>query len=255
VLWPYTLSAPFRPNAKVNSEPLIIMVWVLLFLVGWQFFRPTVFPGPVDVLRAVPDLFGDGFGADLWTSWTINLEALCLSALIGLPLAWLSRLPVIAPLTATTAKLRFVGSAVFYLPLLLTMGSGHEVKLGLLTLGSLFYLVTTMAGVVQTIPDFRYDDAKTLRIGDWLSIWYVNIRGTVPETIRALRDNAGMGWSMLMFVEGVVRSEGGVGVIILNAQKHTNYDQFFAAALIIVAVGIGQDWLLGQLEKVVCPYA
>ncbi|MBX4181747.1 nitrate ABC transporter permease, partial [Candidatus Parcubacteria bacterium] len=165
------------------------------------------------------------------------------------------RIPLIRPIADFLGKLRFVGPSVFFLPLLFILSGGHAVKVALLTLGMMFYLITTMAGVVLNIPEFRFDDARTLRMSEWLSIWYVVIRGTVVEAFDAIRDNAAMGWAMLMFVEGVVRSEGGVGVLILNQEKHVNFAEVYAIVLTILAVGVAQDWVIGQIKKAVCPYA
>lgn len=128
------------------------------------------------------------------------------------------------------------------------------VKVWLIVLGQLFYLTTTMMTVVQNIPQYKFDDAITLKMNEWFSVWYVVIRATVSETIDAIRDNAAMGWSMLMFVEGVIRSEGGVGVMILNNEKHTNFAEIYALSIAILLVGIGQDWFIGQVKKIVCPY-
>jgi ABC-type nitrate/sulfonate/bicarbonate transport system permease component len=63
------------------------------------------------------------------------------------------------------------------------------------------------------------------------SVWYVNIRGTLPQVIDAIRDNAAMGWSMLIMVEGFVRSEGGVGVLLINQEKHVNFAEVYALRL------------------------
>jgi NitT/TauT family transport system permease protein len=112
-----------------------------------------------------------------------------------------------------------------------------------------------MSDVVRNIPESRYDDAKTLKMGEWLSIWYVVVRGTVAEAIDTVRGNAAMGWAMLMFVEGLVRSEGGVGVELINMEKHVEWASLWALVLIILMVGLIQDWLIGQVRKVACPYA
>lgn len=244
----------FTPNAKVSSTQIVIVGWTALLLGLWQVFKPTVFPSPVEVLFAFPGLLQDGLGPELWSSFTVNMEALCLSALLGLPLAYLSRVPVVQPVAQFVAKLRFVGSAVFFLPLLFLSSGGHMVKVWLIVLGQLFYLTTTMMTVVQNIPQYKFDDAITLKMNEWFSVWYVVIRATVSETIDAIRDNAAMGWSMLMFVEGVIRSEGGVGVMILNNEKHTNFAEIYALSIAILLVGIGQDWFIGQVKKIVCPY-
>lgn len=223
-------------------------------LIIWETLKPTVFPGPLDVVSALPAVLDDGIVSELWSSFSVNMEALALSAAVGLPLAWLARVPIVKPIATFLSKLRFVGSGVFYLPLMLLLPGAHDVKVGLLFLGELFYLVTTMMGVVLNLPEYRFDDAATLRMGPWLSTWYVVVRGTVAESIDAIRDNAAMGWAMLMFVEGLVRSEGGVGVMLLNSQKHTNFDAFFAVLAVILGVGILQDWVIGQVKRILCPY-
>lgn len=243
------------PNEKGLPQTILVVGWIIFALGLWQFLKPAVFPSPFEVLASLPSLWGDGLGDEVLSSLRVNLEALTLSAIVGLPICYLSRTPILTPVSAFLAKLRFAGSAVFYLPLLMMLGSPHSLKVGLLMLGELFCLVTTMKGVIEGIDEYRYDDARTLRMSEWKSIWFVNIRGTIAEAIDAVRDNAGMGWSMLMFVEGAIKSEGGVGVELFNAEKHNGYAEFFAIVIVIVLVGLVQDWLLGQLKKAVCPYA
>lgn len=242
----------FTPNSQPRT--ILILGWGATALALWQLLKPTVFPSPFEVLAVYPGLVQDGLFQEIWSSLWVNLESLILSALIGLPLSYLSRVPIIFPIVQFVAKLRFLGSAVFFLPLLFLLSGGHAVKVWLLTLGELFYLVTTMSGVVRNIPEFKFDDARTLNMGEWLSIWYVVVRGTVSEALDAIRDNAAMGWSMLMFVEGVIRSEGGVGVMIINQEKHVNFAEVYAIVGAILIVGISQDYLIGQVKKVVCPY-
>jgi NitT/TauT family transport system permease protein len=247
----------YTPNSQIVSGVRngLIAGWTGIAIAAWIILKPTVFPNPVEVLQAYPGLFEEGLIDGLIASLIVNLEALCLSAMIGLPLAYLSRVPAVQPVAQFVAKLRFVGSAVFFLPLLFLFSGGHMVKVWLIVLGQLFYLTTTMTTVVQNIPESRFDDARTLKMGEWLSVWYVVIRGTLADALDAVRDNAAMGWSMLMFVEGVIRSEGGIGVMIMNQEKHVNFAEVYALSLVILVVGIGQDWIIGQVKKVVCPYA
>lgn len=239
---------------------------LIAFAIGsWWLLKPDIFPSPFDVVAAVPRLFSDGFTEDVISSLITNLEALILGAVIGLPISYLSRVPRsstgayrlitsdIEEIAKFIGELRNVGSAVFYLPLMLFV-TPHWTKVWLLALGEIFFLVASMKQVVDNIPQEKFDDAYTLRMSDWLTCWYVIVRGTLADAIDVLKINAGMGWSMLMFVEGIVRSEGGIGVVIMNAEKHTDYDVFFAAVGIIILLGIGQSYGLKALKKVTCPY-
>jgi NitT/TauT family transport system permease protein len=189
------------------------------------------------------------------TSFTTNLQAIVLSTIISLPLAYLSLTPIVRPVALGISKLRFLSPAVFFLVLLFVTSSGHQVKVVMLSLGEAFFLVTTMIGVVESIPSDDFDDARTLRMDEWKVTWYVVIRGTIPQAIDAVRDNAAMGYSMLMMVEGLVRSEGGLGVLILNQEKHMNFSMIYAIALVILLVGLAQDFVLVWIRNGFCPYA
>lgn len=253
-----SLARAFTPLVAGHCpQALAIMgAWYVLAMGVWVVFQPPILPSPVDVLRSLPALWvQDGLGQELVASLLVSVEALALSALIALPLAYVSRVPALRPLARGVAQLRFLSPAVFYLPLLFLLSSGHLVKIWMLTIGETFFLVTSMVDVVDAIPLERFDDCRTLRMSPWKSTWYVVVRGTVAEAFTAIRANNAMGWSALMMVEGIVRSEGGAGVLILNHEKHMNLDSVWAIAAAILVVGLAMDALLGLARAAVCPYA
>jgi NitT/TauT family transport system permease protein len=246
------------PNAHTSARAgwLIIAAWITLAIGWWTIARPAIFPSPLEVLAIFPTLWiQDGLGQELLSSMLVSVEAILLSICMSLPLAYVCRVPVFRPVGIALAKLRFVSPAIFYSLLVYALHSGHQVKTMMLALGETFFLITTMMGVVEGLPEYLFDDARTLRMSPWKSVWYVIIRGTLPQAIDAIRDNQAMGWSMLMMVEGFVRSEGGVGVMIISNEKFMSYAAVYAIAVAIVVVGIAQDYLLGVVKQVVCPYA
>jgi NitT/TauT family transport system permease protein len=250
--------AIITPNEAVsdNTAKLIIVGWTIVWLTYWTFFKPTVFPTPLEVLAEFPDLWSrEGLGAEVVSSFSTNVEALVLSTIVSLPLAYLSLTPIIRPVAIAVSKLRFLSPAVFFLLLLFATSSGHEVKVLMLALGETFFLTTTMVGVVEAIPSAAFDDARTLRMSEWTVTWYVVVRGTVAQAIDAVRDNAAMGWSSIMFVEGFIRTEGGLGVLILEQQKYMRYGVVYAVAATVLLVGLAQDFTLVWLRSVICPYA
>lgn len=246
------------PNEKIprTDTYLIMVAWCAIWLVYWSLARPAVFPSPIEVVQAFPDLWlTQGLGQELWASWVVNLEALVLSCVIALPLAYLSRTPAIAPLAEGASKLRFLSPVVFFLPLLFLAPSGHALKVLMLTSGMVFFLLTSMLDIVASIPSEQFDDARTLRLSEWQATWYVVVRGTLDQLLDQLRNNAAMGWAAVMFVEGIVRSEGGIGVMLIDQTKHFSFADAWAIAIAVVIVGWGQDWLLTMLKQVTCPWA
>lgn len=245
------------PNELISRQDrwVILAALYAVWLLVWWAFRPAIFPSPVDIVQALPSLWNDeGLGQELTSSLLVNWQAVALSVVISLPVGYLSRMPAMAPVSDGIAKMRFVSPAVFFLPLLFLASSGHELKVLMLALGEIFFLVTTVNGIARAVPQDRLDDCRTLRMNEWQVTWYAVVRGTVDQVFDAVRDNAAMGWSMLMMVEGYVRSEGGVGVLILNQQRHMNLAAADAVIFVILGVGWLQDYGFQWVKRLFCPW-
>lgn len=250
-------SSIYTPNAGVPSGTLagIRVGWVLVALGIWLALLPPILPKPLEVLQAFPTLISeDGLLAALAKSFTTNIKALVVSAAIALPVAYLSRVPLFRPLGQFISQLRFLSPAMFFLVLLLIVKTPSKVKLAMLVLGEVFFLTTTMVNAVMNIPEESFDEARVLRMSEWVATWYVVVRGTLATALEAIRDNAAIGWGMVMMVEGFVRSEGGVGVLMLNQEKYFHFDKVYGIAIAVLVVGIAQDLALRWLRGEVCPH-
>ena len=60
---------------------------------------------------------------------------------------------------------------------------------------------------------------------------------------------------MLTMVEGISRSEGGIGTILLSQNKFFRLDAVFAIQFIILIIGITQDWAIGAMRRGLFPYS
>lgn len=257
------LVKPFITPANHNHIPdqsLSIMIgsWLVIGVLGlWGLANanPAIFPTPLDVVTQLPSLWvNDGLGSELITSILTGLEALVWSVLIAFPVAYLCRVLVVRPLAIGISKIRFLSPMVFFAILLFSLSSGHQVKVAMLVIGMVTGIVTDMVGVVESIPTYQYDDAATLRMGPWQSLWYVTIRGTVPNAVRAIRTTSAASWAMIIMVEGAVRMDGGIGKLIADKQKHLEFASCYVMITMILLYGILQDWVIRKVEEVSCPY-
>lgn len=248
-------SRAFTPNERVTPrlEVIVLFVWCVLGLSLWA-GRSPIFPSPWEVLGALPGLWTqEGLGQELIASLTASVTALALAVGVSLPLAYLSRVPALRPLAQGVAGLRFLSPASFFVILLFVV-PGH-VKVVMLAMGTSFFLTLAMMDIVEAVPDERYDDCRTLRMTEWQCLWYAVVRGTWDQALVAIRDTAAMTWMMLPMVEGIVRSEGGVGVLMLNQEKHLNFPEVYAVALVIILAGLAQDYALGVVRRLMCPWS
>jgi NitT/TauT family transport system permease protein len=252
------ITGAFAPNRAISPTTLkiIIAFQVAVVLMIWINSPFQVLPQPDEVARAFHGLwFTQGLGRELWTSFGLNLQALALTVLISLALSYLTVMPFFRPVAAALSKGRFLGLIGLTFVFTLMVGGGRPLKLALLTFGMTVFFLTSMAAEVLSIPKDRFDHARTLRMNEWEVVWEVVILGTADKAFEVLRQNAAIGWMMLTMVEGISRSEGGVGAMLLNQNKHFRLAEVFAIQITILLVGILQDYGIGALQRLFCPYS
>lgn len=248
----------FVPNRVIsrNTLRIIVLGQVAIALLIWLNSPFKVLPQPDEVMRALRGLwFEQGLGRELWTSFSMNLEALGWTVVISLALSYLVVIPAFRPIAMAISKGRFLGLIGLTFVFTLMVGGGRPLKVSLLVFGMTVFFVTSMASVVLEIPRERFDHARTLRMNEWKVVWEVVILGTADRAFEVLRQNAAIGWMMLTMVEGISRSEGGVGAMLLNQNKHFHLAEVFAIQILILLVGVLQDYGIGLIRRLLLPYA
>lgn len=253
-----SIGQAFIPNRVLSSRAVAIItgVWACAALAVWINSPFEVLPQPLEVLRALGGLWQEqGLSHELWTSFALNIEALAISTVLSLGLAYLTVVPFFRPLVMAISKGRFLGLIGLTFAFTLMVGGGRPLKLALLVFGMTVFFVTSMAAVVASIPKARFDLARTLRMSEWRVVWEVVVLGNKAEAVEMLRQNAAIGWMMLTMVEGISRSEGGVGAMLLNQNKHFQIDAVFAVQFLILGLGLLQDYGIGVIKRIISPYA
>ncbi len=245
------------PNRPVSPAVIKILIFgqALVAIIAWWTMPISVLPRPDEVFSALGTLWMRGLGRELITSLVLNVQAIAWTVLISLALSYLTVLPFFRPIAAAVTKGRFLGLIGLTLIFTIMLGGGHTLKLALLVFGMTVFFVTSMAAVILNLPKERFDHARSLGMSEWRVVWEVVILGTADEAFEVLRQNAAIGWMMLTMVEGISRAEGGIGAMLLNQNKHFHIAEVFAIQIVILAVGIAQDYAIGALRNLFCPYA
>jgi NitT/TauT family transport system permease protein len=245
---------PIR-TVGARTSGLLIAGWAAAALAVWAASPVSTLPAPREVLGALTDLWWQGgLGPELSTTLKLIAAALGCSIVISLALAWGSVIPAVRPLTAGVSKLRFLGLTGLLFPFTLATGGGFTLKAALLTFGMTTFLVTSLARIVAEIPRSQLDYVRSLGASEARVIWETAVRGTLDRTIDAVRQNVAMGWSMITMVEGIARSDGGVGALLLDQNKHFRLAEVYAVLVVILLVGLGIDYAMGALAGLVCPH-
>jgi NitT/TauT family transport system permease protein len=246
-----------RPNRTVSPTvwKILLIGEAAIALALWWLLPLQILPKPGEVLEALRALWQEGLGRELIVSFLLNIEAIFWTIVLSLGISYLTVLPAFRPIAAALSKGRFLGLIGLTLIFTLTVGGGHKLKLSLLVFGMTVFFITSMAAVIAELPKEKFDHARTLGMGEWRVVWEVIVLGTADEAFEVLRQNAAIGWMMLTMVEGISRAEGGIGAMLLNQNKHFHLAEVFAIQLVILVVGMAQDYAIGLVRNLVCPYA
>ena len=246
------------PNRIISKSAfhILILVQIVVFLVIWNASSFVFLPKPSEVLSAFVNLWSqEGLAQELMTSFTLNVEAILITSVISLLLAYATTINFFRPIVALVTKGRFlslVGLTFFFT---MMFNGSHELKLSLLVFGVMVFMITSMVDVVTEIPREKFDLARTLGMNEWQVVWEVIVLGKADVAFDVIRQNAAMSWMMITMVEGISRSEGGVGALLLNQNKHFNLAAVFAIQITILLLGLAQDYGIGLFKRIACPYA
>ena len=245
------LTKPFAGG----STKFLTAAWFVAAMITWLLAPKSLFPSPSEVLSAWHMLAREqGMLVELATSsWTI-LQALIYSSIIAAAFAYLAALNVLKPVANGIAAMRFLGFAGITFMFTMIASDGGSLKVYLLTFGMLVFQVTNMLAVTNSITQAEVDYAKTLRLSSPRAVYELLVRGKLHDFLDIVRQNAAIGWVMLSMVEGLVRSEGGIGSLLINQSKYLNLSAIVAIQITILVYGIVQDYVLGAIRLLLCPH-
>jgi ABC-type nitrate/sulfonate/bicarbonate transport system permease component len=250
----------FEPFHSIPKQTKVVMaiVEVVIALIIWQLCcgKHGLIPGPIIVAKLLCEVITEqGFVDNLFCSITLTIKSMFLSMLIALTLTYLSVIPVFRLITNFVIQCRYLTlTGLIFLFTLITQ-NGSQLKLSLLMFGIVPFFVTSLMSILAEINNQEYDLCKTLRFGNWETLYEVIILGQLDMVIEVIRQNFAISWLMITMVEGLSMSEGGLGVMLIKANKYLNLPKVFAILMIIFAMGVLFDILLRWVRRCLFPYS
>lgn len=247
----------FTPYGRVGERTLLYVgaAELALVLVLWAVSPIGLLPSPMEVWQQLGVQMNRGLLVELAVSMKLNLEALAIASATALVLSWAYVLPFMRPVANFVAGLRNFGTIGISFVFLVLIPDSHWVKVAVLVFAILPYLTTAMLEIVQTVEDDLFNHARTLRLGNWGTTWRVLILGQRDKAIEAIRQNASIGWMMVAMVEGMIRTEGGIGVMLMTESRYLRLADLFAILAVIYLVGALQDVSFRSIRNWIAPYA
>lgn len=249
------LLLPFTP-VRARWVRTLVAVQAAAALALWALGGSRSLPSPAEVGVAWLDLVQhQGLLVELWTSVKVSLLALALSTLAAVAMAALATAPLFMPLARLSAALRFLGFAGLTYVFMLVSGDAIVLRVAILAFGMFVFMVTALLADLAATSRDPIDHCRTLGMRHWRITGEVVLLGKADVILDLMRQNAAIGWTLLTLVEGLTRSAGGIGAMLLNQNRYFLLAGVFAIQATILAVGLVQDGLLSLLKDTVCPWS
>ena len=252
---PVNLLLPFTP-VRMRWLHVLVAVQAAAALALWAASGSRTLPSPLDVGRAWVYLVAhQGLLVELWTSVKVSLLALALSTAAAVALACLATAPLFMPLARLAAALRFLGFAGLTYVFMLVSSDAIVLRVAILAFGMGVFMVTGLLSDLAATSRDPIDHCRTLGMRHWRITAEVVLLGKADVILDLMRQNAAVGWTLLTLVEGLTRSAGGIGAMLLNENRYFLLAGVFAIQATILVVGLAQDALLSLIKETACPWS
>lgn len=225
--------------------------------------NPIYLPAPHEVARA----FYAAFTAEpvrsseqwlhesLWHSIQVIFWGFTLSSLIGVPLGVLCGTYVaISKLQEPFIEFfRYLPAPAFGALAVAILGIHDGPKIAIIFIGTFFQQVLIIANTTRKLDVALLEAALTLGAKKFQLLFRVVIPGILPDLFRDQRILLGWAWTYLIVAE-LIGTSSGITWFITQQARYKNFENVYAAIIMIGIIGVVTDILLARLGKRLFPW-
>lgn len=225
--------------------------------------NPIYLPAPHEVVVALYTSFTtepqrrseQWLHESVWSSIQVIFWGFLLSSIIGVPLGILagtydffSRLfePFIE-------FFRYLPAPAFGALAVAILGIYQAPKIAIIFIGTFFQQVLVISNTTRKLEPSLLEAAQTLGAKNQSLLFKVVVPGVLPDLYRDMRILLGWAWTYLIVSE-LVGTSSGITWFITQQARYKNFDNVYAAILIIGIIGLTIDVLLAILGKRLFPW-
>ena len=191
----------------------------------------------------------------LWHSVQIIFWGFFLSSLIGVPLGILcGTFTPIARLTEPFIEFfRYLPAPAFGALAVAVLGIFDGPKIAIIFIGTFFQQVLVIANTTRKLDLSLLEAALTLGSSRWQLLKRVVLPGILPDIHRDQRILLGWAWTYLIVAE-LVGTSSGITWFITQQARYKNFENVYAAIMIIGFIGVATDLFLAWLGRRLFPW-
>jgi NitT/TauT family transport system permease protein len=224
---------------------------------------PVFLPAPDRVVRALytafrtpPRLPGEPWlHQSLWSSIQLIFWGFFLSSLIGVPLGIVcGTFGLFSKLTEPFIEFfRYLPAPAFGALAVAVLGIYDAPKIAIIFIGTFFQQVLVVANTTRKLELPLIEAAQTLGANRRQLVWKVVVPGVIVDLYTDMRVLLGWAWTYLIVAE-MVGTTSGITYFINQQARYRNYDNVYAAIILIGLVGLAGDLVLARIGRSLFPW-
>jgi NitT/TauT family transport system permease protein len=178
-----------------------------------------------------------------------------ISSLIAIPLGILAgTFDLFSRLTEPFVEFfRYLPAPAFGALAVAILGINEAPKIAIIVIGTFFQQVLVVANTTRKLDTSLLEAAMTLGANRLHLLFRVVIPGMLPDLFRDVRVLLGWAWTYLIVAE-MIGASSGITWFITQQARYKNFDNVYAAIMMIGVIGITTDLLLAWLSRRIFPW-
>lgn len=248
----------FEPFHEINKRELIALLVTQLIITGvfLEFNHSDVIPSPLNVLSKFIELISSGeFYDNLFKSFSLVIFGMGLSILIALGLSYISVLGFFKNLVNLICSFRYLTLTGLTFIFTILSKDTDSLRTNLLLFAIIPFFVTGMMDVINRVNDQDIELGYTLKKNRWWIMKEVVMIGTLDQVFVVMGMNFAICWLMITQVESLALNLGGIGTMLIKANKYVIMDEVIALLLLVLLIGVSIDFALNLTRKKLFKYS
>ena len=215
-----------------------------------------ILPTPLAVVKSYPSLISkDALVSNTLQSVWINVQGYVWAILISIPIGFvIGLIPLFRGLFSRQVNaMRFLPLTALTGLFILWFGIDDPMKVAFLAFGIIVYLLPVVVQRIWEVNDVYLKTVYTLGASDWQTVRTVYIPSVMSMIFDDIRVLTAISWTYIIIAE-VLNRAGGIGSLIYIKSRQGQLEKVFAILIVIILIGIIQDWIFVFLGKRLFPH-
>ncbi len=225
--------------------------------------NPIYLPAPHEVIKAFYTAFTTEpkrrnekwLHESLWSSIQVIFWGFVISSVFGVPLGILAgTYDFFSRLTEPFVEFfRYLPAPAFGALAVAILGIYQAPKIAIIFIGTFFQQVLIIANTTRKLDPSLLEAAQTLGAKNMALLFRVVVPGILPDLYKDMRILLGWAWTYLIVAE-LIGTSSGITWFITQQARYKNFDNVFAAIMMIGIIGLTIDMLLAWFGRHLFPW-